>query len=149
MKTLIFENPELAPLPNRIGWTFFTTFFWIVWVYLWMPLITLVIWALGFNYYDDHFLHNSPSELLDLRNLLVFYLSIIVTLGGSLLLWARTEYMRFRNVHRRTRPLPVAIEDLAEFSGVKPEIMAKLSTVKHMIAHHDEHGKFLYADFED
>ena len=146
MKTLIFEKPHLSPLPNRIGWAFFTAFFWIIWVYLWMPLITLVIWSLGFKFYDATFLHNTRSELIDLRNLFVLYLSIIVTLGGSLLLWARTEYMRFRNVHRRTRPLAVSVEELAQFANIPPARMNELSTVRRMTAHHDEHGKFLYAN---
>lgn len=147
MEELIFEKPHLAPLPSRIGWAFFTAFFWIIWVYLWMPLITLLMWAIGFRYYDNHFLHNSPTELIDLRNIFVLYLSIIVTLGGTLLVWARTEYMRFRNVHRRTRPTSVAITELAEFAKIKPEIMSTLSTVRRMTAHHDEHGKFLYATY--
>jgi biofilm PGA synthesis protein PgaD len=147
MKELIFEKPHLAPLHSRIGWTFFTTFFWLIWIYLWMPLITLLMWALGFRYYDNHFLHNSTTELMDLKHIVVLYLSIIVTLGGSLLAWARTEYMRFRNVHRRTRPLPVDIAELAEFAKIKPEIMTHLTTVRCMTAHHDEHGKFVYATY--
>ena len=148
MKQLIFEKPHLAPLPSRIGWAFFTAAFWIIWVYLWMPLITLLMWALGFRYYDTHFLHNSPTELMDLRNIFVLYLSIIVTLGASLLAWARTEYLRFRNVNRRTRPAAVTTDELAEFAKIKPDTMATLSRVRHMPAHHDEHGKFLYATFD-
>ena len=144
MEHLIFEKPQLASLPSRIGWTFFTVFFWIIWVYLWLPLITLLIWALGFRFYDNLFFHNSPTELIDLRDIFVLYLSIVVTLGGSLLAWARTEFIRFRNVHRRTRPNAVSCAELAEFARIKPEIMEDLSVQRCIIAHHDEHGKFLY-----
>jgi len=148
MKELIFEKPELAPLSSRIGWAFFTAVFWIIWVHLWMPLITLLLWALSFHYYDTRFLHDSPAELIDLRHIFVRYFSIIVALGGSLLIWAGIEYLRFRNVHRRMRLAPVAIEELANFADIRPEAMAILSELRQLNAHHDEHGKFLYATFE-
>ena len=145
MKTLIFEKPSLSPLPNRLGWAFFTAFFWIVWVYLWMPLITLGIWALGFEAIGSYFQPNSKSELGKMKHLAIQYLSVIAVLGGSLLVWARIEFMRFRNVNRRTRPVPTQVEELASFAQVATETMADLSSVRRMLVHHDEHGKFLYA----
>ena len=146
MKTLIIEKPSPAPLSNRVGWAFFTAFFWIVWVYLWMPLITLGIWVLGFDAYGDYFQHLSQSQIDEMKHLFILYLSIVVVLGGSLLVWARTEFMRFRNVNRRTRPLPTKVEELANFAQVATETMADLSSVRRMLVHHDDHGKFLYAE---
>lgn len=146
MKTLIIEKPSLAPLQNRVGWAFFTAFFWIVWVYLWMPLITLGIWALGFDAYGDYFHHISQSQISEMKHLFIVYLSIIVALGGSLLVWARTEFMRFRNVNRRTRPLPAKVEELANFAQTATQTLADLGAVRRMVVHHDDDGKFLFAE---
>lgn len=146
MENLIFEKPALAPLSNRVGWAFFTAFFWVMWVYLWMPLVTIILWALGFDLLNDYFIRDSKNNMGDMKHLFVLYASVVVVLGGSLLVWARTEFMRFHNVNRRTRPIPVEMGELAAFAHVAPERMAELSSVHRMIVHHDEHGKFLYAD---
>lgn len=146
MENLIFEKPSLAPLSNRVGWAFFTAFFWMVWIYLWLPVITLGMWMLGFGIYGDYFLHKSSTQVGNMKHLFVLYLSVIAVLGGGLLAWARTEFVRFRNVNRRTRPLPTEIKELADFAHVRPETMAQLVTVRRMVVHHDTHGKFLRAE---
>lgn len=146
MQTLIFEKSSLAPLPNRVGWAFFTAFFWILWVYLWMPLITLAIWALGFDAYGDYFQKNIKNHLDEMKHLFILYTSVIVVMGGSLLVWAKIEFMRFRNVSRRMCPVPAAVKELADFAQVATETMARLSSVRRMVVHHDDHGKFLYAE---
>jgi len=149
MKTLIIEKPLLAPLPNRMGWGFLTAFFWIVWVYLWMPLITLGIWALGFGSYGKYFQYISQSQIDEMKHLVIVYLSVIAVLSGSLLVWARTEFMRFRNVHRRTRPLPATVEELANFAQTAPQTLADLGSVRRMVVHHDDQGQFLFAEIPD
>lgn len=148
MKTLIFEAPKLSPLPNRVGWAFFTAFFWIAWVYLWMPLITLLLWWLGFDPAYRYFLHISSRESVDFERLIIFYAIVIGVLAGSLLVWAGIEFLRFRHIHRRLRPVPVEIAELAAFAEIPTEKLSELGAVRRMIAHHDEHGKFLYADME-
>jgi biofilm PGA synthesis protein PgaD len=146
MKTLIIEKPSLSPLPNRIGWAFFTAFFWIVWIYLWMPLITLLLWWFGFTIFDKYFLHYSLSELVELEQLIILYNIVIAVLAVSLLAWAGIEFLRFRHVHQRHQPMPVEIAELAEFAHIPTNKMAELSSTRRMIVHHDEHGKFLYAE---
>lgn len=147
MKKLIFEKPSLSPLPHRIGWTFFTTLFWMIWIYLWLPLITLGLWWLGFDFYDKHFLEISLAEWTSIKNLAIVYVCIVIFLGGSLLAWARTEFLRFRHVRRRLRPAPVEVAELAALAlKVSVKKMTELSSARRIIAHHDEHGKFLDAE---
>ncbi|MGV8898091.1 MAG: poly-beta-1,6-N-acetyl-D-glucosamine biosynthesis protein PgaD [Burkholderiaceae bacterium] len=149
MKILIFEKPSLAPMSNRIGWAFVTAFFWFVWVYLWMPLITLCLWALGFDAFSDYFQGRSSHRMEEMKHLFVIYLGVIAVLGGGLLAWARTEFIRFRDVHRRTRPLPTQVEELASFAQVATATMVDLAAARRMVAHHDVHGSFLTAEILD
>ncbi|MEO6353427.1 MAG: poly-beta-1,6-N-acetyl-D-glucosamine biosynthesis protein PgaD [Burkholderiaceae bacterium] len=149
MKTLIFEKPSLAPMSNRVGWAFVTALFWFVWVYLWMPLITLCMWALGFDAFSDYFQGRSSNKMEEMKHLFVIYLSVVAVLGGGLLAWARTEFIRFRDVQRRTRPLPTEVPELAIFAQVATATMIDLTAARRMVAHHDAHGKFLSAEILD
>lgn len=140
MKSLIFEKPSLAPLPHRIGWTFFTAFFWMVWIYLWMPLVTLCLWAFGFMAYGGYIGYNVSKELQELERTAFLYTITICILGGSLLLWARIEFLRFHNVNRRTRPVPVKTDEIAEYADLPVEDLATWENSRRMVAYHDSHG---------
>lgn len=111
-----------------------------------MPLITLCMWALGFDAYSSYFKDRSSYKMEEMTHLFVVYLSVIAVLGGGLLAWARTEFIRFRDVHRRTRPLPVEVAELAIFAQVAAATMIDLCAARRMVAHHDAHGRFLSAE---
>jgi len=113
-----------------------------------MPFITLLLWWLGFTSIYKYFLHISSKELVDFQNVIIFYMIVISVLAGSLLGWAGLEFLRFRHVHKRHRPSPTKIEELATFAEIPTEKLIELNSVRRMIAHHDEHGKFLYAEME-
>jgi biofilm PGA synthesis protein PgaD len=148
IKNLIFEKPALAPLPQRIGWTFFTAFFWMVWVYLWLPLITLGLWAAGAYAYGGYIDHNVAHELRQLGHTAFVYTTVVCFLGGSLLLWARIEFLRFHNVHRRSKPVPVTVEELAAYAKLPVAELALWEGARRVVAHHDAHGHVIYGEIE-
>ena len=146
MKDLIFENRLLAPLPHRVGWTFFTALFWMVWIYLWMPLATLVLWWLGILAYAEYFGTTVFFELDQLKHTALVYCSVIFVLGGSLLLWARVEFLRFRNVNRRSIPVPVTAEEVATYTGIPVQQIEQWKSARSVVAHHDSHGNVMRAE---
>jgi biofilm PGA synthesis protein PgaD len=147
MKALIFKDPSLASLPQRIGWAFFTAFFWIVWVYLWLPLITIALWALGIEGFYRYFFEGSLSqELARITRVAINYTTVVCVLGGSLLLWARLEFLRFRNVSRRLRPHQTSADELARFARLPAHDIAVWQAARRVVAHHDDHGKLLGAE---
>jgi biofilm PGA synthesis protein PgaD len=147
MKNLIFTEPSLAPLPHRIGWAFFTAFFWIVWIYLWLPLVTIALWAMGIEGFYHYFFEGTlTQELARITRVAINYSTVTLVLGGSLLLWARVEFMRFRNLSRRLRPHRTSPDDLARFALLPAHDIAEWQTARRVIAHHDDHGHLLRAD---
>lgn len=141
MKDLIFEKPSLAPLPHRLGWAFFTALFWVLWIYLWLPLVTIIAWTAGFYAYGDYYINaKMQHEFTALRHILSAYLIVIIVMGSSLLLWARIEFMRFSKVNRRTKPVPVTVEELAFYASVAPAEVAGWQDTRRVVMHHDEHG---------
>lgn len=150
MKKLIYKNPSLAPLPQRLGWAICTACFWLAWIYLWLPLITFGLWTMGIHsiyvFHVQPHLHGDPVEFMRITML---YGAIALGLGGGLLLWARLEFMRFHNVSRRAQPEAARIEALAEFSGHSQAAVHGWQQARRMRAHHDDHGHLLDVELLD
>lgn len=135
---LILNMPDLVSVPTKIGSGFFTVIFWALFIYLWVPLITLVAWAMGI--YHAYGEVKYAQELLDLRHLVFIYSMVVLLLGGSLLLWAMKEYLRFRDSTRRLIPIPVTTTELADYAKLDDEYIIQWQALRRMVAHHDEHG---------
>jgi biofilm PGA synthesis protein PgaD len=146
MKNLIFEKPSLAPLPQRVGWAFFTALFWILWVYLWMPLITLITWALGLHAYTGFFEDNEFFQMRQMGHIAILYTSVVCVMGGSLLLWARIEFLRFHNVNRRSIPVPVTVEELAKYAALPEETLRGWTNARRVVVRHDNQGHVIVQD---
>jgi biofilm PGA synthesis protein PgaD len=141
---LIIDRPTLLPMSRRLGWGLVTLFFWAVWVYLWTPLLTLAAW--GFGFYRVYSEFRWEVEVMELRRLVVIYFLIASALGGSLLLWAFSEYMRFHNKNRRVMPLPTTPRDLAIDAGLQAGDLVSWQNGRCLVAHHDHHGALLGAE---
>lgn len=149
MKQLIIEKPSLAPFPQRVGWAFFTVLFWMLWIYLWMPLITILAWAMGIGAYEEYFRNDGGSQMHQLGHIAMIYTSVICALGGGLLLWARVEFLRFENITRRVEPITVTPEEIAEYAALPVQEIETWRNSRRVAARHDEHGRFIGAKAMD
>lgn len=138
LDTMIIEQSSSLPVHYRIGWGCVTAAFWGVWLYLWMPLVTVAAWSFGFYQAQQHLQwEQAPGEL---KRLLMFYAVIAAALGGALLLWAAAEYMRFRNRNRRRASPPASTQDLARHACLPAESLAAWQRLRCVTAYHDELG---------
>jgi biofilm PGA synthesis protein PgaD len=141
---LIINRSTSVPISRRLGWGVVTLFFWTMWVYLWMPLVTLIAW--GFGFYGVYSKFKWEAEVMEFTRLVIIYFVIASALGGTLLLWAFSEYMRFRDKNRRTMPRLAAPEELAGYAKLQTEQLVAWRDSRCMIAHHDSHGALLSVD---
>lgn len=141
---MIIDHPSLVPLPSRLGWSCMTALFWAVWVYLWLPLLTLAAWSLGF--YQVHNYFQWEKEIIELKRIIAQYSLVVAAFGGTLLLWALSEYVRFRNKHRRSASLPVSPQELAAHAAVLAEDIAAWQKLRSLVAYHDDQGSIIGAD---
>lgn len=139
MKPLIINSPSLQSLKQKYISAALTFIFWILWFYLWIPVITLLGWWAGADMFYLQMIELGGVELLfqDLE----FILKCIALLGGSLAVWAAYNYYRFRNLERRT-PLPnVSKEALAQHFGIDPKSLTDLQNAKYINVQFDDNGK--------
>jgi len=132
---LIQKPGSQHPLPRTV-WGVITGAFWLAYLYLWMPVLTLVLWLLG--------LRTVASELY-LRThevdpfLMLALPATAAAVVALLLVWA--EYNRWRfagsDAERRTRPADVPLEDVAQSLGASAEVAQALNAGRVSVLHMD------------
>lgn len=109
---LIIEKPELQSMTHRYGWKSVTFAFWMIYVYLWIPLITLGIWWVGVKVFHRNMITLDGYEgLLDTLGL---YITVILIISTILIGWAEFNRMRFKNKVRRLDNNELSIREVAE-----------------------------------
>ena len=109
---LIINTPKIQSLRLKYSSTFLTMLFWIIWFYLWVPLITLFGWWFQIDVIQHQMvtLGGYQSFLEELPLLL----TSIIALSLSLAIWGAYNYFRFKGTERRTALRPVELHDLLE-----------------------------------
>jgi len=141
MKHLIIDRPGLQTGRQRLLFGSMTVLFWALWIYLWLPVLALFGWVLGLKIaYYEMILKNGYTGLLHLLGL---YLTIIICLGGSLLIWAYYNLLRFRGVERR-KLVPVASGAVAsERYGITLAQLGDWRRSNRVVLRHDAAGHLL------
>ncbi|MDQ7970317.1 MAG: poly-beta-1,6-N-acetyl-D-glucosamine biosynthesis protein PgaD [Oxalicibacterium faecigallinarum] len=138
---LILNAPDKVSAQTKLGSNIVTILCWVVYIYLWIPLITLIAWAVGATHAYDELAF--VRQVGDFRELVVFYGMVVALLGGGLLLWALKEYLRFRNANRRRPRGPATHAELASHTSATETDVERWQSLRRMIALHDENGKVM------
>jgi biofilm PGA synthesis protein PgaD len=138
---LILDMPDRLSMPRRLAYRVLTLALSVGWIYLWIPLITLLGWLSGIALFGEQivvqrgwqsFLDNLPT-----------YSIVVLMMGGALLSWALTNWFRFANREARKAVSHVSVQDQADFLQVSKNNLAVWQKQKRMVVHHDEHGRIL------
>ena len=79
--------------------TMLTLLMWGIYIYLWIPLITLGAWLVGFErFYEVVVLYGGYEMVLDMLD---WYVMVIVGIAMIIVSWSGINYRRFRNKERR------------------------------------------------
>jgi len=86
-RSMIIDRPDRQSRGHRIGFGLITLFFWLIWIYLWLPLITAFAWYLGFERFRHVFVELEGFDgLLEVLGtyFTILQLIVVVFLGWSL-----------------------------------------------------------------
>jgi biofilm PGA synthesis protein PgaD len=138
-RPLIIERPERQSSRQRWLYGVMTLGFWLIYIYLWLPLITLAGWTFGvWRGYDILVLAEGFRAF---RTLLVWYGLGIGVFTGSLVLWAGYNIVRFRGVDRRQPALPLELGEQAAYYGVPAGALAAWRQERILVVCHVGHGR--------
>ena len=139
MNPLIIDRPELQSTGQRVIYPVITFIFWMLWVYIWLPLLSLIAWGFGVQlFYDEMILANGFEVFAELAGT---YAIVILVFATALLGWAQYNWIRFRNKERRRATDPVRREEMAEYFKVDPNYLMAWHDSHRIVVHHNEHGE--------
>ena len=139
LKSPIIQRGDLQSSQQRIIYGALTAAFWALWFYLWLPLLALLAWALGLQQaYKYMIVLGGYRDLIDL---LGWYGLIILLLGGSLILWAGYNIVRFRGVENRSANLAITAKEIARDFGMDAISVERWQRAQTLYVTHDPLGR--------
>ena len=131
----LIHKPRKQPRLQRTAWGFVTLGFWMVYLYMLTPLLTLVLWLLGIR-----------TTLLELytrehqvETFLLFSLPIIAGVCTLMLIsWAEYNRFRFSRGDRRAQRADVGQHEMAVALGASDKVANALAHSKVIVLHMNE-----------
>ncbi|MFT4020012.1 MAG: poly-beta-1,6-N-acetyl-D-glucosamine biosynthesis protein PgaD [Acinetobacter sp.] len=110
---------------------------WLLFMALFMPFITLLLWWFGLdNIYSYVLQDKSQMTHFNITNIAM----IILILGGILLTWASYNWIRFYNKELRTSPPNTPTRIFAAQFNCDPKQITELKNASNLTLYYDEDG---------
>ncbi|TVR62874.1 MAG: poly-beta-1,6-N-acetyl-D-glucosamine biosynthesis protein PgaD [Gemmatimonadales bacterium] len=135
---LIIERPDLQPPGQRVAYRVVTAIAWVVWGYLWLPLITLLAWFLGVRRFIREVVVPEQSFLLATG---FVYIVVILTLAATLVVWSRYNLARFGGRERRQHPPPLPREEMESYFELSEGVLDTLRSGRRTVVDYDAEGR--------
>lgn len=138
---LIIDRPDLQAWHQKVLFGTLTAAFWVGWMFLWLPLLTLLGWAFfGYRFHLHMITLDGYKGFLEL---LAVYALVIIGMGGALVLWATYNHLRFRGVDRRRLTEAPSTAVIAAQIKHPQEAIQAWRDYAILTVHHDAQGGIL------
>ena len=115
-ENLHINVPELLTRRRRLSDAFVTGLMWVVYTYLWAPLLSLIAWILGFEFAYDVMIR--AGGIVGLKRVLVWYGIMLACICIVVTGWSMLNRLRFSGRERRKGAEIVDDSALASAFGV-------------------------------
>jgi biofilm PGA synthesis protein PgaD len=123
-ENLHINVPEMLSRRRRLSDAFVTGLMWLVYTYLWAPLVSLVAWILGFEFAYDVMIRSGGIQ--GLKRVLVWYGIMLGCIIAVVTCWSLVNRLRFSGHERRKRAAIVDDQALAGAFGIEISGLHKL-----------------------
>ena len=138
-KDVCIQAPELLTARQRARDTVVTAAMWALYLYLWVPLISLFAWVLGFELAYDIMIRAGGAR--HLGAILVTYGVIIGVIFVVVTAWSLINRVRYRRQNRRHFGRSVSDAAIAGFFGVDAALLPTLRRARRVRLEFDSSGK--------
>ena len=139
LKSPLIERSDLQSPQQLKLYGALTLVFWAVWFYLWLPVLALLAWSLGVQQAFKYMVVLEGYQ--EVIRLLGIYTLVILLLGGSLILWALYNIIRFRGVERRIGSPPVTPAEIGRDFAQDPLSVERWQRAQRLCVTHDLKGR--------
>lgn len=139
---LIIDLPHLQSIRQRIGSFFVAIVCWALWIYFFIPLVSLGGWLMGVRKLSQEIRwFGGYKSLLGLMEL---YGETVLAIAALWLLW--TLYTSLRRGKTVDRPQPVNHAQLCETFAVDPVELDQCQHSSCVTVHFDDHGHIVHME---
>lgn len=138
------DAPHLLTRKHRARDTVLTALMWALYVYLWLPALSLVAWLLGIEFAYDVMVRAGGAQSLA-RELSWYGLTLLI-IFFLITGWSASQHMRFAGKNRRAATDRVSDAVLRQTSGLTEEGFARLRNRRCLIVSFDDSGNLHSAD---
>jgi biofilm PGA synthesis protein PgaD len=110
---------------------------WMIWAYLFVPLLSLFAWWLGYRRFDHYVIQNDHEFFKQIYMIL----PIVLVLGVIFLLWAFYNLVRFRGKERRGHTPNVTVPEIAHFFEIETHLLYDAQTCQVSTYYFDRSGR--------
>lgn len=133
----IIRRPDLQPRTQRWVFRTFTVLAWTVWIYLFLPLLGLLLWALGI----ERFLRLIIVPGTQGQMLALFaFVGILAAAALVIVGWSRFSAHRARTAPRPDEPRPVTDTMTCERFRITPDMLETIRSNRIIVLHIDDKG---------
>lgn len=138
MTRFIIDRPDLQSMTQKYGFGSLTLLLWVVYLYLWIPFISVMAWLIGAHLFHHHVIERGGLRqlALDLRQ----YGLVVGVMVAVYLAWAVSNYLRFRHTRRLGNAPEVTLAMLAGHFNVDEAEVERLQALRICEISHDEDG---------
>lgn len=128
----IIDKPKLKSLLRNVTELSFTGIMWGLWLYLFLPLLNLVLWLLGIRYFYIEVIEKAGyKELINLLGRLGWIILVVFLI---LRLWGYYNYRRFgKRDKRKSLPSNNADKEMAEYFQIPLDLVLDLQLSKEVV----------------
>jgi len=108
-----------------------TTLFWLAWLYLVMPLVSLLLWALGVRLFVEEMVVRGGFEVLISE--MARYSLVILAMLFVTIVWVYWNLRHYGRHEQRThQPVSVSLEEIANTSGLTTDEILYIRSKKRL-----------------
>ncbi len=139
---LIIDTPSLLSLKQRYSFSVVTFLFWVLWFYLWNPLVSLLAWMFGARiFYDNMIALGGWPGLIEK---LTAYVLTLFAMGLVFFGWALYNNFRFYNKKRRGKMWKVNALNLSDYFKITPDDVLSCKSSKRFVVNFDGGGNITH-----
>lgn len=136
---IYIDAPEELTRRQRTVGALITAVMWAAYAYLWLPLVSLFAWGLGFELAYDAVVRAGGAGAL--RTALSWYGLVLANVIVTVAIWSLFNRWRFAGKNRRTAHPMVTDAALAECFGIAAGDLERLRAARHVELEVDALGR--------
>lgn len=141
---LHIDAPHLLSQRRRLGDTIATGLMWILYSYLWLPLVSLLAWLLGFEFAYDVMVRAGGVDAL--KAVLWWYGIVLASIFVAVAVWSVVNRRRFANHDRRQNGQRVSDIEMTEYFALQHEELQTMRSARVISLSFDATGSIEQVD---